>query len=112
MNDTTKVKVRISKEEYLRTERKLMGVPHFQYPDFIELEGEPVEEKCEHRTKGIEGGIYCCFGCGQPQALPLIEELGYSKIGERETAEGYIIRNLGKIRDKLNEVIKRLNFIR
>lgn len=92
----TMVKVRISKEEYVRTEKILNGVPHFQYPDFIEVEAELletnkiipvippghvwVEEKCEHmwvKSVSFSGTRKLCNKCGVdfPQS-PKIEELG------------------------------------
>lgn len=115
------VKVRISKEEYVRTEKILNGVPHFQYPDFIEVEAEPVvtfkmdssyevprqnytghplpvEVKCEHESTNCHTGK--CWDCG---FVPMSEELR----NDFDTTSQVI-----NITDKLNELIRAVNLLR
>lgn len=71
-----------------------------------------VEEKCEHeRTFTMLGRVFCSE-CDKELVKPtLIEELGYLKASRNETADEYLSRALGIQKEKINEVIRRLNSI-
>lgn len=67
------MKIKVSKDEVLK---KLVNPepPAFFLPDFIELEGEPVEEKCKCRS--LENGQIImtdmdgnCEKCGRPISI-------------------------------------------
>lgn len=103
------MRVRVTKEEYIKIENSFIGTSQYLYPDFIVFDAEPIQEKKEEECGvPMSSSSTCTYPKGKCPRHPLpkqkIEELfsgcsgNYSNDGRRKLLE-----------DKVDEIIRHIN---
>lgn len=117
------MRVRISKEtlnvwfskNHTVLEQSGMGNVKLKTPDFIEVEGESVKEKCNHpgdqQRKLMTGGLWCTR-CDSQVIYEPIEELGFFEFSRESDPEMYLARCVEKIWNKTEELVRAINELR
>lgn len=103
------MKVQIKKQEFCRILDKTDFIESYsssKMPDFIELDAEPIEEKCVHkRINYSQSHVPYCLDCYMylpaSSSFPIIEEL-----------DGLQKYNVLDLALKFNEIIRALNTMR